>query len=195
MKDLDEEIRVAETTLSSLTEILSEEEESLKQALDEVNVRLLKADVTEQENMAQVDRTHDRIQKLVEDSRNTLKKLILDSSSKVENPLLHIKIKLHKRLEKVTSHKDIVTRARAVAPRPVLIHVTQTLTDRVNNLDVNADVQAEVWKIPSLVPVRLSDDVVQRIETELQLLEQQLATDEVNKFISNILIIYKYRGI
>ncbi|PVD36799.1 hypothetical protein C0Q70_03789 [Pomacea canaliculata] len=179
VKDLDEEIKFAETTLSSLTEILNEEEESLKQALDEVNVRLLKADVTEQENMAHVDRLHDRIQKLVEDSRITLKKLILDSSSKVQNPLLHIKIELHKRFEKVTSHKDIVTRARAVAPRPVLIHVTQTLTDRVNNLDVNADIQAEVWKIPSLAPVRLSDDVVKRIETELHLLEQQLAEDEV----------------
>ncbi|PVD22056.1 hypothetical protein C0Q70_17859 [Pomacea canaliculata] len=139
VRDINDEMKDSEKTLCGLTDQLVQAEYSLKQGTEHLAIRLQKVEDMEQEDMTQVDKTCDKLQRMVENCRKGLKKQIHDSRLQVTNSLIKAKRELDKRLGKVTSHRNIVTRARAVAPRAGLIHVTQALTDRVNSLDLNAD--------------------------------------------------------
>ncbi|XP_025114438.1 neuralized-like protein 4 [Pomacea canaliculata] len=144
----------------------------LEQAIGQVTSRLQKIDVSEQKDMAQVDKACDRLHKLVEDVCNKLKDKSRTSHLQVRNSLRDVKTALSNRVGKVTSHKHIVTRAAAVSPRPALIHMTQALTDRVNSLDVRANLQREVWVEP-LSSVECFEELVRRIVNELPMWKQQ----------------------
>ncbi|XP_025080942.1 E3 ubiquitin-protein ligase TRIM33-like isoform X2 [Pomacea canaliculata] len=178
VKSLDEKMKSAEDAINSLREKLLKAEENLKQAIDKLNVRLRRADVTEQQNMALLDKTCDRLQSMVDECRKQVKKLISDSVSKFKKSLCDVKIELEKRLGKVTSHKHLVTRATTVRPRPALIHAAQTLTDRVNSLDLSDELQADPLVISSPEITKYCDDVVKDISDELIGLKGQLIVDE-----------------
>ncbi|XP_025114374.1 uncharacterized protein LOC112576266 [Pomacea canaliculata] len=169
---LDDEIQSAQNLLKDLTKSLVEAEQKLEQAIGQVTSRLQEVDVSEQEDMAQVDKTCDRLQKLVEDFRKNLKEKTRTSHLKIRNSLRDVKTDLSNRLGKVTSHKHIVTRAVAVSPRPALIHMTQALTDRVNSLDLNANLEGEVWEKP-LSSAEYCQEVAGRIEKDLMMLAPQ----------------------
>ncbi|XP_025114411.1 E3 ubiquitin-protein ligase TRIM33-like isoform X2 [Pomacea canaliculata] len=169
---LDDEIKSIQSSFTQLTKILVEAEQKLEQAIGQVTSRLQEVDVSEQEDMAQVDKTCDRLQKLVEDFRKKLKEKTGTSHLKIRNSLRDVKTDLNNRLGKVTSHKHIVTRTAAVSPRPVLIYMTQALKDRVNSLDLRADLQRDVWVKP-LSSVECCEEVVGRIEQELLTCGQQ----------------------
>ncbi|XP_025114372.1 E3 ubiquitin-protein ligase TRIM33-like isoform X2 [Pomacea canaliculata] len=170
VSDFDFEIHSAENSLTHLTKILVEAEQKLEQAIGQVTSRLQEVDVSEQEDMAQVDKTCDRLHKLVEDFRDKVKDKTRVSHLQIRNSLRDVKTALSNRVGKVTSHKLIVTRAVAVSPRPALIHMTQALTDRVNSLDLSADLKQVVWEIP-LSSAEWSQEVVGRIKNELLKLE------------------------
>ncbi|PVD22018.1 hypothetical protein C0Q70_17821 [Pomacea canaliculata] len=175
---LDDEIQSAQKLLKDLTKILVEAEQKLEQVIGQVTSRLLEVDVSEQEDLAQVDKTCDCLHTLVEDFRKKLKEKTRTSHLKIRNPLCDVKTDLSNRLGKVTSHKHIVTRATAVSPRPALIHMTQALTDRVNSLDLRSDWQQEVW----VKPVSSAESckiVVRWIQQELLMLEKQWTEPEV----------------
>ncbi|XP_025080937.1 E3 ubiquitin-protein ligase TRIM33-like isoform X2 [Pomacea canaliculata] len=173
VKPLDEKMKSAEKILGSLAEELEKAEENLKQAIWNLCARQQRADATKDENMVIVDSTCDRLQSMVEDCRKEMKNQISHSSSKFEAYLSNVKKDLKKRLGKVTSHKHLVTRATTVRPRPALIHAAQTLTDRVNSLDVNNELEVQPWVDPSPEITKHCDDVVRRITAELQSLELQ----------------------
>ncbi|PVD22015.1 hypothetical protein C0Q70_17818 [Pomacea canaliculata] len=175
---LDNEIQSAQNSLIDLTKILVEAEQKLEQAIGQVTSRLQEVDVSEQEDMAQVNKACYRLHKLVEDFRKNLKEKTCTSHLKIRNPLCDVKTDLCNRLGKVTSHKHIVTQALAVSPRPALIHMTQALTDRVNSLDLRSDWQQEVW----VKPVSSAESckiVVRWIQQELLMLEKQWTEPEV----------------
>ncbi|PVD22061.1 hypothetical protein C0Q70_17864 [Pomacea canaliculata] len=167
---LDNEIKSVQKSLTDLTKNLAEAEQKLEQAIGRLTSRLQEVDVSEQEDMAQVDKTCDRLHKLVEDVCNKLKDKCRKQHLKIRKSLCDVKTGLSYRVGKVTSHKHIVTRAVAVSPRPALIHMTQALTDRVNSLDLSADLQGDVWVTP-LSSVECCQDVVRRIEDELLMLK------------------------
>ncbi|PVD36818.1 hypothetical protein C0Q70_03808 [Pomacea canaliculata] len=184
IKSLDEKMKSAEDALNSLREKLLEAGDNLKQEIVNLNVRVQTADVTEQQNMALVDKTCDQLQKMVDECRKQVKKLISDSVSKFKKSLCDFKIELEKRLGKVTSHKHLVTRATTVRPRPALIHAAQTLTDRVNSLDLSDDLEAEPWVNPSPEITKCCDDVVTDISDELIGLKGLLIVDEVRNLLN-----------
>ncbi|PVD36805.1 hypothetical protein C0Q70_03795 [Pomacea canaliculata] len=173
VKYLDVEINSAGNALVLLTKELTKAEDNLKQAIVNLNVHVQTADVTEQRNMALVDKTCKRLQKMVEECQTQLKKLISDSISKFKKSLCDVKSELEKRLGKVTSHKHLVTRATTVRPRPALIHAAQTLTDRVNSLDLSSDLEVDPCVNPSPEITKHCDDVGKRIQTELHSLKLQ----------------------
>ncbi|PVD22067.1 hypothetical protein C0Q70_17870 [Pomacea canaliculata] len=179
IKHLDNEMNLAEKSLNSLTEKLTEGGNNLKQAIDNLNARVQTADVTEEQNISLVDKTCDRLHKMVEECRKQLKQLISDSVSKFKKSLCDVKSELDKRLGKVTSHKHLVTRATTVRPRPALIHAAQTLTDRVNSLDLSDDLVVEPCVNPSPEITKYCDDVVKRITAELQTMELHRVEVEV----------------
>ncbi|XP_025114393.1 E3 ubiquitin-protein ligase TRIM33-like isoform X2 [Pomacea canaliculata] len=169
---LEHEIKSAQISITDLAKILVEAEQKLEQAIGQVTSRLQEVDVSEQEDMARVDKTCDRLLKLVKDFRKNLKENTRTSHLQIRNSLRDVKTDLSIRLGKVTSHKHIVTRAVAVSPRPALIHMTQALTDRVNSLDLSTDLQGEVWVKP-LSSVECCQEDVRRIEDDLLLLKQK----------------------
>ncbi|XP_025080972.1 transcription intermediary factor 1-alpha-like isoform X2 [Pomacea canaliculata] len=181
IKHLDNEMKSAEKSLDLLTEKLAEGEDNLKQAIVNLNARIKQADVTELENMELVDKTCDRLHKMLDECRKQLKKLISDSLSNFKKSLCDVKIELEKRLEKVTSHKHLVTRATTVRPRPALIHAAKTLTDRVNSLDLSDELEAEPWVNPSPEITKYCDDVGKQITAELQNMELELAKFETTQ--------------
>ncbi|PVD22033.1 hypothetical protein C0Q70_17836 [Pomacea canaliculata] len=187
VSDFDFEIHSAENSLTHLTKILVEAEQKLEQVIGQLTSRLQEVDVSEQEDMAQVDKTCDRLQKLVEDFRRRLMEKTRTSHLQIRNSLRDVKTDLSNRLGKVTSHKHIVTRAAAVSPRPALMHMTEALTDRVNSLDLSADLKQEVWVKP-FSSVEYCQDVVGRIEDELLKVEQ-LKT-ELKQKVNWILLYY-----
>ncbi|XP_025114414.1 E3 ubiquitin-protein ligase TRIM33-like isoform X2 [Pomacea canaliculata] len=172
VSDLHNEIETTQNSFTDLTKILVEAEQKLEQAIGQVTSRLQEVDVSEQEDMAQVDKTCDRLQKLVEDVRKKLKDKNHTSHLKIRNSLCAVKTDLSNRLGKVTSHKQIVTRAVAVSPRPALIHMRQPLTDRVNSLEISSDVNVELLMKP-LSSEKHFEKVVGGVERELLKLEQQ----------------------
>ncbi|PVD22032.1 hypothetical protein C0Q70_17835 [Pomacea canaliculata] len=169
--NFDDEIQSAQNSLNDLTKILVEAEQKLEQVIGQLTSRLQEVDVSEQEDMAQVDKTCDRLHKLVEDVRNKLKDKSRTSHLNIRNLLRDAKTDLSNRLGKVTSHKPIVTRAVAVSPRPVLILMSMDLRTRVNSLDISADVNADCWEKP-LSSVECCQEVVRRIEDDLLMLVQ-----------------------
>ncbi|PVD22045.1 hypothetical protein C0Q70_17848 [Pomacea canaliculata] len=173
---LDDEIKSVQNSLTDLTKNLVEAEQKLEQAIGQVTSSLQEVDVSEQEDMAQVDKVCDRLHKLVEDVFNKLKDKCRKKHLKIRKSLCDVKTGLSNRLGKVTSHKHIVTRAVAVSPRPALIHVTQALTDRVNSLDLSTDLQGEVWAKP-LSSVECCQEVVRRIQDELLMLKQMTESE------------------
>ncbi|PVD22031.1 hypothetical protein C0Q70_17834 [Pomacea canaliculata] len=175
---LQDEAEAAQNSLTDLSKILVEAEQMLEQAIGQVTSRLQKIDVSEQKDMAQVDKACDRLHKLVEDVCNKLKDKSRTSHLQVRNSLRDVKTALSNRVGKVTSHKHIVTRAAAVSPRPALIHMTQALTDRVNSLDVRANLQREVWVEP-LSSVECFEELVRRIVNELPMWKQQKTESKV----------------
>ncbi|PVD22059.1 hypothetical protein C0Q70_17862 [Pomacea canaliculata] len=183
---LDDEIQSAQNLLKDLTKSLVEAEQKLEQAIGQVTSRLQEVDVSEQEDMAQVDKTCDRLQKLVEDFRKNLKEKTRTSHLKIRNSLRDVKTDLSNRLGKVTSHKHIVTRAVAVSPRPALIHMTQALTDRVNSLDLNANLEGEVWEKP-LSSAEYCQEVAGRIEKDLMMLAPQTTKTQVSNTLGQCL--------
>ncbi|XP_025114436.1 uncharacterized protein LOC112576297 isoform X2 [Pomacea canaliculata] len=174
----DDEIKSAQTSLTDLTKILVEAEQKLEQAIGQVTSRLQEVDVSEQEDMAQVDKSCDRLQKLVEDVCKELKDKCRKPHLKIRKSLCDVKTGLCNRLVKVTSHKQIVTRVTALSQRPALIHMTQALTDRVNSLDLSADLHQVVWVKP-LSRVQCCQEVAGRIEEVLQMWEQQKIVSEL----------------
>ncbi|XP_025080974.1 E3 ubiquitin-protein ligase Midline-1-like [Pomacea canaliculata] len=178
IKDLNNEMKAAEKSLSSLTEKLAMGKDNLKQAIDNLNMRIQQAHVTEERNMALVDKTCDSLQKMVDECRKQLKRLISDSLSQFIKSLCDVKSELDKRLGKVTSHKHLVTRATTVRPCPALIQAAQTLTDRVNSLDLSADLEAEPWVNPSPEITKHFDDVGKQLTADLHTMELQLAEFE-----------------
>ncbi|PVD22053.1 hypothetical protein C0Q70_17856 [Pomacea canaliculata] len=171
VSDFDFEIHSAENSLTHLTKILVEAEQKLEQVIGQVTSRLQEVDVSEQEDMAQVDKTCDRLQKLVEDFRMRLMEKTRTSHLQIRNTLRDVKTALSNRVGKVTSHKHIVMRTTAVSPRPALIHMTQALTDRVNSLDLSFDLKQVVWEKP-FSSAEWSQEVVGRIKDELLKLEE-----------------------
>ncbi|PVD22021.1 hypothetical protein C0Q70_17824 [Pomacea canaliculata] len=185
---LDNEIDSAQNLLNDLTKILVEAEQKLEQAIGQVTSRLQEVDVSEQEDLAQVDKTCDRLYKMVEDFRNNLKEKTRTSHLKIRNSLRDVKTDLSNRLGKMTSHKHIVTRATSVSPRPALIHMTLTLalTYRINSLDLSTYLQRELWEKP-LSSVECCKKLVRRIQQELLMLEQQWTVAEVFSTIGDSL--------
>ncbi|PVD36815.1 hypothetical protein C0Q70_03805 [Pomacea canaliculata] len=179
VKSLDEKMKSAEEEFDSLREKLLTAEDNLKHAIDNINMRVQTANVTEQQNMALVDKTCDRLQKMVEECRKQVKKLISDSVSKLKKSLCDVKIELEKRLGKVTSHKHLVTRATTVRPRPALIHAAQTLTDRVNSLDLSDELEADAWVNTSPEIVKCCDDVMKEIGDELKSINREIFVVEI----------------
>ncbi|PVD22043.1 hypothetical protein C0Q70_17846 [Pomacea canaliculata] len=177
---LDNEKKSVQLSLNDLTKILVEAEQKLEQAIGQVTSRLQEVEVSEKEDMAQVDKTYDSLQKLVGDVCNKLKENTRKSHLQMRNSLRHVKTGLSNRLGKVTSHKHIVTRVTAVSTSPALIHMTQALTDRVNSLDLSADLQGEVWVKP-LSSVECCQEVVRRVEGDLLMLKQQKTDSERSK--------------
>ncbi|PVD22029.1 hypothetical protein C0Q70_17832 [Pomacea canaliculata] len=175
---LDDEIKSVQKSLTDLTKNLVEAEQKLEQAIGQLTSRLQEVDVSEEEDMAQVDKACDRLHKLVEDVCNKLKDKCRTQHLKIRKSLCDVKTSLSYRLGKVTLHKHIVTRAVAVSPRPALIHMTQALTDRVNSLDLSADLQGEVWVKP-LSSVECCQDVVRVIEDEFLMLKQEKTESKV----------------
>ncbi|XP_025114388.1 transcription intermediary factor 1-alpha-like isoform X2 [Pomacea canaliculata] len=173
VRDINDEMKAAENALCGLTDQLVQAEYSLKQGTEQLAIRLQKVEDMEQEDMTQVDKTCDKLQIMVENCRKELKKMIHDSSLQVKNSLLEVKRELDKRLGKVTSHRNIVTRARAVAPRAGLIHVTQALTDRVNSLHLNADVDELSLMTPPEISVECYNELEKAIENKLHQFQQQ----------------------
>ncbi|PVD36801.1 hypothetical protein C0Q70_03791 [Pomacea canaliculata] len=173
VKPLDEKMKSAKKTLGSLAEELDTAEKNLKQAIWNLSVRQQTADATKEENMVMVDSTCNRLQSMVEDCRKEMKNQISHSISKFEGYLSNVKKDFKKRLGKVTSHKHLVTRATTVRPCPELIHAAQTLTDRVNDINLSDELEADVWVDPSAEITKRCDDVVRRITAELQSLKQQ----------------------
>ncbi|PVD36800.1 hypothetical protein C0Q70_03790 [Pomacea canaliculata] len=184
VKSLDEKMKSAEDAFGSLREKLLEAEDNLKQEIYNINMRVQTADVTEQQNMALVDKTCDRLQKMVDECRKQVKKLISDSVSKFKKSLCDVKSELEKSLGKVTSHTHLVTRATAVRPRPALIHAAQTLTDRVNSLDLSDELNAEPWVNPSSEITKHCDDVVKVICDELKSINQEMVVVEVSSLFN-----------
>ncbi|PVD36806.1 hypothetical protein C0Q70_03796 [Pomacea canaliculata] len=182
VKSLDEKMKSAEDAIGSLKEKLIKAEGKLKQAIHNLNVRVQTADVTEQQNMALVDKTCDRLQSMVDDCRKELKKLISDSVSKFKKSLCDVQSELDKRLGKVTSHKHLVTRATTVRPRPALIHAAQTLTDRVNSLDLSDKVEAELLVTPSSEITKYCDDVERDIGDELMSIREIVVVEVSSLF-------------
>ncbi|PVD22024.1 hypothetical protein C0Q70_17827 [Pomacea canaliculata] len=170
---LDDEMQSAQNSLKDLTKILVKAEQKLEQAIGQVTSRLQEVDVSEQEDMALVDKTCDRLHKLVEDARNQLRDKTRMSHLQIRNSLRDVKTDLSIRHGKMTSHKHIVTRVVAVSPRPALIHMRLTLTDRVNSLNFRCDWQREVW-VKHLSSVDCCQAVVRLIEQELLMLEVNL---------------------
>ncbi|PVD36812.1 hypothetical protein C0Q70_03802 [Pomacea canaliculata] len=185
VRHLEDEMKSAENALGSLTEVLAKWENNLQQAIGNLTVRTQAANAVEEQNMALVDKTCDRLQKIVEECRKRLKKLIRDSIGKFKKSLCDVKSELDKRLGKVTSHKHLVTRATTVRPRPALIHAAQTLTDRVNSVDLSADLEVEPWVSPSPDIRKQCDDVGKAMRAELQWMELELADVEVSS-LSNL---------
>ncbi|XP_025114433.1 E3 ubiquitin-protein ligase TRIM33-like [Pomacea canaliculata] len=179
---LEDEKELAQNSLNDLRKILVEAEQKLEQAIGQVTSCLQEVDVSEQEDMAQVDKSCDRLQKLVEDFCNKLKENTRTSHLKIRNSLREVKTNFSNRLGKVTSHKHILTRATAVSPRPALIHMTQTLTDRVIGLDLSAELHQEVWVKP-LSSVEWCQEVAGRIENELVKFSQQNTESEPAAFV------------
>ncbi|XP_025114430.1 tripartite motif-containing protein 45-like [Pomacea canaliculata] len=169
---LDDEIKAVQNSMKHLTKILVKAEQKLEQAIGQLTSRLQEVDVSEHEDMAQVDKSCDRLHKLVEDFRNKLKEKTRTSHLKIRNSLRDVKTDLSNRLGKVTSHKHIVAIVTAVSPRPALIHMTQALTDRVNSLDLSAHLQQEVWVKP-FSSVKCCQEVAGRVEEELLMWDQQ----------------------
>ncbi|XP_025114370.1 E3 ubiquitin/ISG15 ligase TRIM25-like isoform X2 [Pomacea canaliculata] len=170
VSDFDFEIHSAENSLTHLTKILVEAEQKLEQVIGQVTSRLQEVDVSEQEDMSQVDKICECLQTLVEDFRMRLMEKTRTSHLQIRNSLRDVKTNFSNRLGKVTSHRHIVTRATAVSPRPAVIHMTQALTDRVNSLDLSSHFE-DVWVKP-LLSAKWCLEVVARIEQELLRLEQ-----------------------
>ncbi|PVD22058.1 hypothetical protein C0Q70_17861 [Pomacea canaliculata] len=180
---LDDEIKAVQNSMKHLTKILVKAEQKLEQAIGQLTSRLQEVDVSEHEDMAQVDKSCDRLHKLVEDFRNKLKEKTRTSHLKIRNSLRDVKTDLSNRLGKVTSHKHIVAIVTAVSPRPALIHMTQALTDRVNSLDLSAHLQQEVWVKP-FSSVKCCQEVAGRVEEELLMWDQQ-KTDTKKPFLNS----------
>ncbi|PVD22023.1 hypothetical protein C0Q70_17826 [Pomacea canaliculata] len=176
VRDINDEMKAAENALCGLTDRLVQAEYSLKQGTEQLAVRLQKVEDIEEQDMTQVDKTCDKLQIMVENCRKELKKQIQDSRLQVKNSLLEVKQELDKRLGKVTSHRNIVTRARAVAPRAGLIHVTQALTDRVNSLDLNAELDEGSWMASDEIKVECYNELEKAIENKLHQFQQQKQT-------------------
>ncbi|XP_025114397.1 E3 ubiquitin-protein ligase TRIM33-like isoform X2 [Pomacea canaliculata] len=175
---LEDEIKSAQNSLTNLTKNLVEAEQKLEQAIGQVTSRLQEVDVSEQEDMAQVDKSCGRLQKLVEDVCKELKDKCRKPHLKIRKSLCDIKTGLCNRLVKVTSHKHIVTRVTALSQRPALIHMTQAVRDRVNSLDLSADLHQVVWVKP-LSHGECCQEVVRRIENVVRMWKQEQIVSEL----------------
>ncbi|XP_025113638.1 probable E3 ubiquitin-protein ligase MID2 isoform X2 [Pomacea canaliculata] len=172
IKDFDDEIESAESSLNDLMKILVQSERKLEQAIGQLSSCLQEVDRSEEKDVSRVDEVCNHLQILVEEFRNKLKEKTRCSHYEVRKSLRYQKVALEKRLEKVTSHKDIVTRARAVAPRPALMHAAKALIDRVNSLDLLDDNVDVVSATPS-TSATYCEDVVSQIEEQLDMSEEE----------------------
>ncbi|PVD22050.1 hypothetical protein C0Q70_17853 [Pomacea canaliculata] len=176
---LNDEIKSAQNSFTDLTKNLVEAEHKLEQAIGQVTSRVQEVDVSEQEDMAQVDKSCDRLQKLVEDICKELKDKCRKPHLKIRKSLCDVKTGLCNRLVKVTSHKHIVTRVTALSQHPSLIQMTEAVTDRVNSLDLSADLYQVVWVKP-LSRVQSCQEVAGQIEEVLRMWEQQKIVSELD---------------
>ncbi|XP_025113441.1 tripartite motif-containing protein 3-like [Pomacea canaliculata] len=177
VNDLDVEKETAHHSLGKWTKILEQTEQKLEQAIGQLTSRLQEISKNEDEDMAQVDKTCERLRKLVDDFRDKLKENICTSHRKIWNSSHDLREELSARLGRVVSHKQIVSRAKAVAPTAAVIQARNLLTKRVNSLKLSADLEEKAWAT-SLTSARGCEDVAMWIEEGLQTLTQQISKPE-----------------
>ncbi|PVD22022.1 hypothetical protein C0Q70_17825 [Pomacea canaliculata] len=167
-------------TLDDLMKVLVEAENQTENALIHLDACFKEVDDSERSDIRKVDEVCDRLQELVEKCRRMLKEQTCDLHSRVKSSLSDAKAAFGKRLAKVTSHKHIVSRAKAAAPCLAMIRATSVLSDRVNSLDLKLELRAEILAMPR-TSEKARDDVVIQIEKQLRMLEQLKSEPEPEK--------------
>lgn len=175
---MNDEIALAENSLKVLTIRLVNGEQRLERAIAQLEARVRDDYLSELEDIKQANMACDRLQKLVEATRDKIKETIGSSHFRAMKSLLSVKGSLCTQLSKLKAHKQVAMRATTVAARPSLIYANEALTDRVNNLDLEADFEVDVSTNPSM-NIRGCEELVRLVEKELAMMGQQTKAPEV----------------
>ncbi|PVD21981.1 hypothetical protein C0Q70_17784 [Pomacea canaliculata] len=125
---LDSEMKSSKKKILNLEDKLTKAEAKIEETINHLDMRLKES-------------THS--QSLMDTARENLMKFCKKEEEKSRNfqevvrSVQKVRLKLRERLARVKSHKRIVSRARAVCPRPGLVYAKRALQDRVNTLDLS----------------------------------------------------------
>ncbi|XP_025113341.1 E3 ubiquitin-protein ligase TRIM71-like isoform X3 [Pomacea canaliculata] len=178
VREMNDEIALAENSLKVLTIRLVNGEQRLERAIAQLEARVRDDYLSELEDIKQANIACDRLQKLVEATRDKIKQTIGSLHFRAMKSLLSVKGSLCTQLSKLKAHKQVAMRATTVAVRPSLIYANEALTDRVNNLDLDVDFEVDVSTNPSM-NIRGCEELVRWVEKELAMMGQQTKAPEV----------------
>ncbi|XP_025113340.1 E3 ubiquitin-protein ligase TRIM71-like isoform X2 [Pomacea canaliculata] len=177
VREMNDEIALAENSLKVLTIRLVNGEQRLERAIAQLEARVRDDYLSELEDIKQANIACDRLQKLVEATRDKIKQTIGSLHFRAMKSLLSVKGSLCTQLSKLKAHKQVAMRATTVAVRPSLIYANEALTDRVNNLDLDVDFEVDVSTNPSM-NIRGCEELVRWVEKELAMMGQQTKAPE-----------------
>lgn len=160
LNDLDNEMKSAEKSMQDMTATLAKAQRDMKQTIGQLDNSLKNLDTCRQ--------LYDSLINICEREKEL-------SMSVDLKKVRETKLNLHKRLMRVKAHRRIVSRARAVRPRPGLIYTKRELQDRIKILNLSANLPLNM---SFLEPTKLGD-FIRRIKSVLRQHEQQEETSEV----------------
>ena len=153
-----------------MSDSLKAAEESLQEAIAELDRQLEEAERKTQKSIADIEEACDRLENSVKACRRRLRELALQAKRKVEKDVREIQDAMSDRRGRMASHRRVVDRVNRSSPPGKLEVATVTIRSRVNGLDLKVTLDS---KVVAMTTLRIDPYVLRRLERELSFLGEK----------------------
>ncbi|XP_070194590.1 transcription intermediary factor 1-alpha-like isoform X2 [Littorina saxatilis] len=161
-------------TLEELGTILTQGQQELGAAIDQLDQSLQDSETRKQAALADIQVMRDRLQSALDACGRRLTDQALTAHSDVKEAVLDRKTRLLGRRGKLTSHKDVIDRVRDSETCDAVCEMRQPLETRVKGLDRSVTLPSDAMVV-SVTTLEIDSDAVSRLERELSELGQPVA--------------------
>ena len=162
-------------------------EESLQEAIAELDRQLEEAERKTQKSIADIEEACDRLENSVKACRRRLKELALQAKRKVEKDVREIQDAMSERRGRMASHRRVVDRVNRSSPPGKLEVATVTIRSRVNGLDLKVTMDS---KVVAMTTLRIDSYVLRRLERELSFLGEKKEVPALGSEVSQTGIVF-----